>query len=195
MDAVVGQVRSLRLTLCLLPTRHPAPAARVHPTAPHPLSPNSQAVAPGDAVARLPSSGELRVGPGLDADDTFLTTERAGVLRRTRAGKLWVSTRSSRYTPSPGDAVLGVVTDRGGEAFAVDVGAAFPATLPALAFEGATRRNRPALNRGDAIFARVVAAPPHVDAELSCVDEAGRVSWLWRWGVGERTEASITFFF
>ena len=138
-------------------------------------------------MAALPPTGELRVGPGLDADGTHLITERAGVLRRTRAGKLWVAPRAPRYVPSPGDAILGIITDRGGEALGVDVGGAFPATLPALAFEGATRRNRPNLARGDAVFARVVAAPPHVDAELSCVDEGGRVSGLgkvvWRVGV------------
>jgi Exosome complex component RRP40, S1 domain len=43
--------------------------------------------------------------------------------------------------------VIGVVTARagGGEAYRVDIGSAHPAQLDGLAFEGATKRNRPVL--------------------------------------------------
>lgn len=58
--------------------------------------------------------------------------------------------------------------------FLVDVGGPFPGQLPLLAFEGATRRNRPNLAPGDALYARVVSAHRDSDPVLSCVDAAGR---------------------
>lgn len=45
--------------------------------------------------------------------------------------------------PANGDSVLGVVLNRGGEIYKVDIGASDVASLPWLAFEGATKRNRP----------------------------------------------------
>ena len=41
--------------------------------------------------------------------------------------------------------MIGVVTDKHSENFDVDIGGPFRALLPVLAFEGATRRNRPNL--------------------------------------------------
>lgn len=60
--------------------------------------------------------------------------------------------------------------------FVVDIGAPFPAQLPLLSFEGATRRNRPNLNTGDLIYARVITANRDMDPMLSCVDSQGRSS-------------------
>jgi exosome complex component RRP40 len=98
-------------------------------------------------------------------------------MRRTRAGKLWVEGRARRYSLAAGDAVVGRVTDRHGEGWAVDVSAPFPAALPALAFEGATRRNRPDLAPGDLVYARVVSAGrPGEEGELACTDVAGRAA-------------------
>lgn len=58
--------------------------------------------------------------------------------------------------------------------------------MPALAFEGATRRSRPSLRPGDAVYCRVSsAASAHVEAELTCVDEtSGRASGLGPLGRG-----------
>lgn len=60
--------------------------------------------------------------------------------------------------------------------FVVDIGGPFPAQLPQLSFEGATRRNRPALVPGDAVYARVLSAHRDADPVLTCVDAAGRAS-------------------
>lgn len=60
--------------------------------------------------------------------------------------------------------------------FIVDIGAPFPAQLPMLSFEGATRRNRPNLATGDLVYARVITANRDMDPVLSCVDSQGRAS-------------------
>ena len=44
-----------------------------------------------------------------------------------------------------GDRVLGVITKTTGRSYRVDIGSAMPASLPELAFEGATKRNKPNL--------------------------------------------------
>ena len=50
-----------------------------------------------------------------------------------------------RYIPAVEESVIGIITEKYGENFAVDIGGPFTASLPVLAFEGATRRNRPNL--------------------------------------------------
>jgi exosome complex component RRP40 len=74
--------------------------------------------------------------------------------------------------------VVGVVVERHAENFVVDIGAPFPAVLNVLAFEGATRRNRPKLAEGDLVYARVVLAHRDIDTELACVDAGGKVCIL-----------------
>lgn len=48
-----------------------------------------------------------------------------------------------QYVPVKGDSVIGVVTARSGDVFKVDCGGSEQASLSYLAFEGATKRNRP----------------------------------------------------
>ena len=50
-----------------------------------------------------------------------------------------------QYVPAPQEPVIGVVIARSGENWQVDIGSAHTATLDGLAFEGATKRNRPNL--------------------------------------------------
>ena len=48
------------------------------------------------------------------------------------------------------------------------------ANLSALAFDGATKRNKPNLSVGSLVFARVESVDPDVDPELTCkASEAG----------------------
>ena len=51
---------------------------------------------------------------------------------------------SSQYVPAKNERVLGIVT-RTGRHHRVDIGSAVSAVLPELAFEGATKRTKPAL--------------------------------------------------
>lgn len=50
-----------------------------------------------------------------------------------------------QYVPAPQESVIGVVIARSGENWRVDIGSAHMASLDGLAFEGATKRNRPNL--------------------------------------------------
>ena len=48
-----------------------------------------------------------------------------------------------QYVPTRGEQVIGIVVNKGGDIFRVDIGASEHASLSYLAFEGATKRNRP----------------------------------------------------
>ena len=50
---------------------------------------------------------------------------------------------SLQYTGVKGDHVIGVVASKAGDIFKVDLGCSEYASLSYLAFEGATKRNRP----------------------------------------------------
>jgi exosome complex RNA-binding protein Rrp4 len=52
---------------------------------------------------------------------------------------------SMQYVVALEDMVIGVVLERVGESYKVDIGAAHNASLPLLAFEGASKKNRPNL--------------------------------------------------
>ena len=50
-----------------------------------------------------------------------------------------------QYVPAPQESIVGIVAGRSGEGWRVDIGAAHFALLDGLAFEGATKRNKPNL--------------------------------------------------
>ena len=54
--------------------------------------------------------------------------------------------------PAVEDAVIGIIVDRHADGYKVDIGAAQLASLPALAFEGATKRNRATLEVCSSVF-------------------------------------------
>jgi exosome complex component RRP40 len=130
-------------------------------------------VSPGDTLLKLPTSGNLRVGSGVSVENGELITSKCGVARQTRAGKVWVESRQKRYIPTEGEAVVGLITERYGDSWNVDIRGPFPAKLDALAFEGVSRRSRPNLQPGDLVYARVTAAPRDANPEIVCMDDSG----------------------
>ena len=70
---------------------------------------------------------------------------KAGEHRRFNPSTV-IYSNLSQYIPSAQEAVIGVVVGKNGaEGFRVDIGGPHNANLDALAFEGATKRNRPNL--------------------------------------------------
>ena len=90
----------------------------------------------------------------------------------------WIDAMSSsKYFPVAGEHVIGVVVSRAGECYRVDIGAQHSATLNMLAFEGATKKNRPDLQTGDLLLARVLE---HLEGEteLTCVGDDAKGNGL-----------------
>jgi exosome complex component RRP40 len=146
-------------------------------------------VLPGDTVGSIPeTAGQVRLGPGLSIHsslpDTVVATQ-CGVLRRISDTKFYVESNARRYVPHVHDLVLGVVTERYAEQYIVDLGSAHLATLSAVAFDGASRRNRPNLNAGTLVYARVSAAHKDMDPEIVCTTPAHQTEVARDWVTGE----------
>ncbi|XP_062938128.1 exosome complex component RRP40 isoform X2 [Cynocephalus volans] len=105
----------------------------------------------GERPLRLNAEARSRVrvvcGPGLRRCGDRLLVTKCGRLRHKEPGSgggvYWVDSQQKRYVPVKGDHVIGIVTAKSGDIFKVDVGGSEPASLSYLAFEGATKRNRP----------------------------------------------------
>lgn len=143
-------------------------------------------VIPGDVVLpQLPKEGILQMGSGVFVSESGLDSmgviaNQAGVLKEEQHGNsasVWVLSRQKLYSPSVGDAVVGTIVHRYTEHYEVDIDSTSTALLPILAFENASKRNRPILREGDVVYGRVV----HVDKGipryiLNCTDASGKSS-------------------
>jgi exosome complex component RRP40 len=78
-----------------------------------------------------------------------------------------------QYLPYPGDLVIATVNSSAAENFnCLLTPHTPPATLPHLAFEGATKKTRPQLPPTSLVYCRVVTAGKDSSPELTCVDPA-----------------------
>lgn len=67
-----------------------------------------------------------------------------------------------------------MVTQKVGDIFKVDIGGSDLASLSYLAFEGTSKKNRPDVQVGDAVFAKLLVASKDMEPELVCVDSHGK---------------------
>ncbi|GAA6012839.1 hypothetical protein JCM11491_006195 [Sporobolomyces phaffii] len=149
-----------------------------------------QVLLPGDSLPLASTSNSLHLGPGLASTSSSTSSAPAPAVSATRAGlvghlgapsanapdRYWVESSVRRYTPAPPEPVLGIVTARYAEGYRVDLGTSQPASLDALAFEGATKRNKPNLKIGTLVYGYLLPTPPFAEPELSCVDQTTQKS-------------------
>lgn len=139
-------------------------------------------VFPGDKITDIKSlDGKTILGPGLHRnkeETNVLNVTKPGTLRFKQPNVYWVDSKPCRYLPKKGDLVVGVIAKKGGDMFKVDLGSSEPASLTALAFEGATKKQKPDLQVGDLVYARVLSAHKDMEMELVCVDSYGKAGKL-----------------
>ncbi|XP_030384493.1 exosome complex component RRP40 [Scaptodrosophila lebanonensis] len=138
---------------------------------------SSNFVMPGDRVSSIEDLAKTKrviLGPGLRRLDDKVVASKAGPLRHKEPNTFWVDNYQRRYVPARGDLVLGIVRAKAGDVYRVDIGSADVATISYLAFEAATKKNRPDLNPGDMIYARVLNANADIEPELVCVNSNGK---------------------
>ncbi|CAK4085000.1 unnamed protein product [Aphanomyces euteiches] len=126
---------------------------------------------PGDDVTQHITNvtRKLRLGAGLIADDqNRVVCTNAGVLRYRPPNRYWIDFNHKRYLPSVDDGVVGMIVDRNAEFYRVDIGGAAHATLGMLAFDGASKRNRPNLQPGSLIYCRVLRAAKDLEPCVTC---------------------------
>ncbi|OAL05715.1 hypothetical protein IQ06DRAFT_373110 [Phaeosphaeriaceae sp. SRC1lsM3a] len=138
-------------------------------------------VLPGDEIpsSLLPTgTGKrktLKLGPGLRhiPPNTVVTTVAGALVTDDRKNAASVETNSGRYTPYPNDLVIATVHSSSAESFNCTLTPHTPfASLPHLAFEGATKKTRPQLPPSSLVYCRVVSAGKDSAPELTCVDPA-----------------------
>lgn len=154
-------------------------------------------VLPGDHVGTLSlqHGSTLRIGPGLFQYQEQIRASRAGFLRRTAEPKYYIDGSHKRYFPGLGDTVVGIVIEKHSEEYKIDILAHAAATLSVLAFDGASRRNRPNLKVGDVAFAKVIVAHKDMEPELSCESPTGvkRKDWVTGESVFGQLKKGIDF--
>ncbi|XP_070693009.1 exosome complex component RRP40-like [Pempheris klunzingeri] len=123
-------------------------------------------------------------GPGLRRSGGRLVVCKSGVLRHKQPNMFWIDSQQRRYVPAKGETVIGIVTVKSGDVFKVDFGGSEQASLSYLAFEGATKRNRPNVQVGDLVFSQFIIANKDMEPELVCVDSGGRANGMGVFGGG-----------
>ena len=144
----------------------------------------AMAVLPGDNVTEqmVSQATDLRVGRGLMQQQQAIRATKAGELQYRRPNRFWVDGAQWRYIPCVNDYVVGMVISTHRDEYRVDIGSSAYASLPTLAFNGATKRNRPRLEVGALVYARVSLANKDLEPELTCAEADGRGRG---WATGE----------
>lgn len=129
----------------------------------------STIVLPGDVIS--PASPTTRLGPGLRALPTTQTIHaiRAGHHHGATPHAQFIDSSWHRYIPCEQDSVIGQVTARYAEGYRVDLGSSVPATLDHLAFHQVNRKNKPNLQPGALVYARVHHAISSMEPEIVCL--------------------------
>lgn len=142
-------------------------------------------IIPGDSLrSEIENSLLVIIGPGIYKypKTQAIIPLQAGLLKVTQPTKkssdklLYVESNSKRYIPQVNDFVIGIVIGVYGEFFKVSLQEFSPAVqLSMMAFPNASKKNRPNLKVGQAVYARVSEAVPEVDTEIECIDaETGK---------------------
>lgn len=124
----------------------------------------------------------IRIGGGLVQSGSKVVASTVGTLNYKAPSFYWTENTGKRYFPHVGDQVLGLVEGTGGDFYSLNVFSGSNVIMNRLAFDGATKRNKPELKRGDVVYARVCAANPDSEAELSCTVLSGAKK---EWSTGE----------
>lgn len=141
-------------------------------------------VFPGDTLTSniVKNGGSVNIGVGLNLLKDKVQATNAGILSYRAPSQYWVETSRKRYYPREGDQVVGVIEDRGGDFYTVNIFTGSACILNRLAFEGATKRNKPELKKGDVVYAKVISAAAELDTEITCISSS---SSKREWSSGE----------
>ena len=117
------------------------------------------------------SSGSNKIN--VDGSSQGVMATLFGELTHRYPNHYWVqhSTRK-RYMPHVGDNIVAIIEDRLGDYYKAEIRSGAFAYLPRLAFDGATKRNRPEFHRGQVVYCRVSKAFDDADTELTCTSKS-----------------------
>lgn len=136
----------------------------------HILNPGNKVT---DLIDQLNESNKpAKLGPGLYSREDEVYACKSGILKYKKPNMFWVNCHQKRYIPAKNDNVVGVVTQKQGDNYRVEIGSSDHAVISYLSFDGSSKRNRPNINVGDTLFGEVIVANKHMEPEITCVDTA-----------------------
>lgn len=157
----------------------------------------SRIIIPGDSLLKgISEEDEITIGPGIykTPKTQEIIPQQAGYLKviekKGNDKLLFIESNSKRYIPQVNDLVVGVVTGTFGDFFKVSLqDNSQQVQLSMMAFPNASKKNRPNLKVGQAVYARISEANPEVDIEIECIDpETGKEG-----GFGPLDESGFLF--
>ena len=140
---------------------------------------------PGDKVTSIVTNHFVKgiiLGRGLIERSNEVYAVNAGRLQYSPPSTYWIDSNTKIYIPNLGDQIVGIIEDKGSDFYKVNIFSGSMALLPRLAFEGASKRNKPELKRGDFIYGKVILANKDFDIELTCISSFGTKK---EWSSGE----------
>ena len=81
------------------------------------------------------------------------------------------------YSPRVDDFVIGTIVQRTGEYYKLDIGTYTFGILPSIEFEGATKKTKPNLLVGDAVFCRIMKINKFDSPTLTCISQFNSKNW------------------
>ncbi|OWB78743.1 hypothetical protein B5S32_g2943 [[Candida] boidinii] len=133
-------------------------------------------IIPGETIP-VSETSEIVLGPNVvvspvDNQSIIPTTNGFLNIKEKKGSTLYyVESNTKRYIPQVNDFVIGTIVGAFGEFYRVSLANfSAPAILSQYAFPNATKKNRPHLNIGDIVYARVSCADRELDVEIECID-------------------------
>jgi len=174
-------------------------------------------VLPGDDVTaqiqsymnRCKKPMNVSIGRGLQQielsnDVVNIKTNIGGEIKYRHPNYFWVEPTAgingcggcdhiTRYIPTLHDQVVGIVEDKGVDHYRININSIGPVFCSRLAFEGATKRNRPELRKGSVIYGKLINVDyKNSEMEMTCKVVGG--SGLQKdWNSGESVSSFVMF--
>ena len=81
------------------------------------------------------------------------------------------------YIPSREDRIIGIVRNKFGDSYQLDINSHKLGVLDNLAFEGATKKNKPELKNNNIVFCKIQSVNKYLPVELTCKSNTVKKNW------------------
>ena len=141
-------------------------------------------VLPGDVVTEDVTQVNkiVKLGTGLEERNQKIVATHAGMLRYRPPNRFWVDFHHKRYLPTVDDCVIGKIEERNMDFYRLSIGGSTKVVLPTLAFDGASKRNRPNCQVGALVYVRMRHLSEALEPEVTCEATANEVKRDWMTG-------------
>lgn len=155
---------------------------------------DSRLIIPGDSIDLENTNGnnerssKTTIGPGIykTPQEQDIIPTQSGILKSNSSNNnrlIYIESNPKRYIPQINDFVIGIITGIYGDFYKIQLQDFSPAVqLSMYSFPNATKKNRPNLKIGQAVYARIANCNKEIDVELDCngsgfglLDESGYI--------------------